>query len=999
MITDYHSQLYANELTLRAPMGTIERIATALMDSRIDLNPHQVDAAVFAFRSHFSKGALLADEVGLGKTIEAGILIAQRWAEKRRRILVIVPANLRKQWEIELEDKFGLPSVILESKSFNDALRSGNLNPFETDKIVITSYAFARNKEGYIAKTAWDLAVIDEAHRLRNVYKSGNKIGSSIKNALASAPKILLTATPLQNNLMELYGLVGLIDDHIFGDEKSFRELFMAEESQSSYIELRNRLKNVCKRTLRKQVLKYIRYTKRHAYTQKFESTEAEDQLYNEVSEYLRRETLQALPNSRRKLMTMILRKLLASSSYAIAGTLASLIARLEGMLRSDSSICANIDIEEDFETAGEYQNFDEPSDSAADAVPEMGGDFSVETDPDLAKGSKSDGKIGSDDKSLIDDRCDSYESHSSQSHACISESERKAIEAEIADLKRYLSHALAIGENSKGKALLIALREGFRLAGSFGGAEKAVIFTESRRTQKYLRDLLSSNGYAGRIMLFNGTNSDEESKSVYRRWCAKNPDRIGNSKSADMRTALVEHFRDEAQIMIATEAAAEGINLQFCSLVVNYDLPWNPQRIEQRIGRCHRYGQKYDVVVVNFLNVNNEADCRVFEILEKKLKLFEGVFGASDEILGAIGNGVDFERRIALIYQNCRTSADIQREFDFMRDEFAVEIGENMRTARRKLLENFDAEVAERLNIFQEASSATIGRMQALLWALTKHELAGSGTFFDEENLTFQMTNPCLANAYGKSLYSLKRGNYSSVLYGVTTPLARELIDRAIGRELPRALLIFDYGGSVGKITAIENLPAKSGRLMLSKLSIGSGADIEEHLVLSCVDAFGREIDQEVARRFFNLNAAVCQIDGSSFDFSALDAVFERRKAEIVKAGKLKSEKEFDAEIEKLERWSQDRKNALEIKLKDMDKRVRELKKTFRQPHTLEEKIELQRRQKALDNERMNMRRKLFEAQDAIDAERDKLIENAEKSLQKPVNSQIIFAIDWRIV
>ena len=157
-------------------MGTIERIATALMDSRIDLNPHQVDAAVFAFRSHFSKGALLADEVGLGKTIEAGILIAQRWAEKRRRILVIVPANLRKQWEIELEDKFGLPSVILESKSFNDALRSGNLNPFETDKIVITSYAFARNKEGYIAKTAWDLAVIDEAHRLRNVYKSGNKI-------------------------------------------------------------------------------------------------------------------------------------------------------------------------------------------------------------------------------------------------------------------------------------------------------------------------------------------------------------------------------------------------------------------------------------------------------------------------------------------------------------------------------------------------------------------------------------------------------------------------------------------------------------------------------------------------------------------------------------------------------------------------------------------------------------------------------------------------------
>lgn len=173
---------------------------------------------------------------------------------------------------------------------------------------------------------------------------------------------------------------------------------------------------------------------------------------------------------------------------------------------------------------------------------------------------------------------------------------------------------------------------------------------------------------------------------------------------------------------------------------MVNYDLPWNPQRIEQRIGRCHRYGQKYDVVVVNFLNVNNEADCRVFDILEKKLKLFEGVFGASDEVLGAIESGVDFERRIAQIYQNCRTSYDIQREFDFIQEMFAHEIGENMRNARRKLLENFDAEVAERLNVYQEASSATIDKMQALLWALTRHELDGTGAFFDEENLTFQM-------------------------------------------------------------------------------------------------------------------------------------------------------------------------------------------------------------------------------------------------------------------
>ncbi len=990
MITDYHSQLFANELTLRAPMGTIERIAAALMGSRIDLNPHQVDAAVFAFRSPFSKGALLADEVGLGKTIEAGILIAQRWAEKKRRILIIVPANLRKQWMIELEEKFALPSIILEAKSFNDAIRSGNLNPFDTDKIVITSYAFARNKEAYLSKTPWDLAVIDEAHRLRNVYKSGNKIGSAIKRALASAPKILLTATPLQNNLMELYGLVGLIDDHIFGDEKSFRELFIANESDDSFAELRSRLQKVCKRTLRKQVTKYVKYTKRHSYTQKFESTKAEDLLYGEVSEYLRRETLQALPNGRRKLMTMILRKLLASSSYAIAGTLESLINRLEDMLKSGLSSSGKLDIENvesDFETAGEYQNFDGLAESSE------GANASSSTKEYLDDESELDS-----DPEYLDTESDSSNSPTRQTSETLSKDEREAIEAEIADLKTYLKHALAIHENSKGKALLSALREGFKMAKDLGGAEKAVVFTESRRTQQYLYELLSANGYAGKIMLFNGTNSDAESRQIYETWRKNNPGRISASKAADMRTALVEHFRDKAQIMVATEAAAEGINLQFCSLVVNYDLPWNPQRIEQRIGRCHRYGQKYDVVVVNFLNVNNEADCRVLDILETKLKLFEGIFGASDEILGAIESGVDFERRIAQIYQNCRSSFEIQREFNFMQEMFAHEIGENMRAARRKLLENFDAEVAERLNVFQEASSATISRMQALLWGLTRHELEGKGAFFDDENLTFQMFDPQNRDVRDKKLYAMKWVGKHCEPYGLGHPIAEKLIASALNRDLPYCGILFDYENSVGKISALERLPKKSGKLMLSKVTIGDDSAPEEHLVISCVDDLGNPIEQQTARRLFNLNARTYEVN-RAFEPGKLSEIFEAQKAEIAERCAEIAEREFDAEVEKLERWSGDRKNALEIKLKEMDKKIRELKKTSRQPHTLEEKIELQRRQKALDTERMNMRRKLFEAQDAIDAERDKLIENAEKSLHKPLKSQIIFAIDWRIV
>ena len=960
MITDYHAQLFANELSLRAPLGTVERLAAALMNTRVDLNPHQVDAAVFAFSSPLSRGALLADEVGLGKTIEAGILIAQRWAEKKRRILIIVPANLRKQWQIELEEKFSLSAKILECKSFNEAIKNGNLNPFNCDEIVITSYAFARNKEAYLKQTPWDLAVIDEAHRLRNVYKSGNKMGTSIKSSLQSAPKILLTATPLQNNLMELYGLVGIIDPHVFGDEKSFRELFINNPIDTALADLRDRLSHLCKRTLRKQVLKYIKYTKRHVFTQEFYSTKTEEKLYEQISEYLRRDALKALPNGQRKLMTMILRKLLASSSFAIAGTLETLVARLELMLK-DGTEQAKLDVSQDFETADEYSASDEFDDDEDDES--FDGDLPSPDQPDEP----------------------------------LSESEINAIKSEIADLKSYLSLAQSIRQNAKGEALLASLKSGFAMAENLGGARKAVIFTESRRTQDYIWQILSENGYDGKLMLFNGTNSDETSKRIYNDWKAKNPNRITASKSADMRTALVEHFRYNAQIMIATEAAAEGINLQFCSLVVNYDLPWNPQRIEQRIGRCHRYGQKYDVVVMNFLNLNNEADQRVYEILNEKLHLFEGVFGASDEILGALGNGLDFERKIAEIYQKCRTSAQIQMEFDFIQTRFSLEIAENIRKARRKLLENFDAEVAERLNVFHEASHATIDKLQAILWALTKYELSHQGVFFDEENLTFQMLNETAPDFVDKKLYAIKWNGEYCQPYGITHPIAQKLIARAANRDLPYCGVLFDYENTIGKISVIEQLPKKSGKLMLSKITIGT-TEPEEHLVFTCVDDLGNQIDPDTARRFFNLNARTYDLP-DAFDSTHLEPFFESQKAAIIADNAEKTAKQFDAEVEKLERWSEDRKTSLDLKIKEIDKQIRDLKKNTRNLHTLDEKIANQRNLRAAETERMNLRRKLFAAQDAIDDERDKLIASAEKSLTNKITSKIIFAIEWRIV
>ncbi|MEB3288228.1 MAG: DEAD/DEAH box helicase [Vampirovibrionales bacterium] len=518
-MTVYHSKLFANMLQRRHSVADGEKLATALLDAQVDLNPHQVEAALFAFKSPLSKGAILADEVGLGKTIEAGLLLSQKWTEGKRRILIITPANLRKQWSQEMGEKFFLPSLILESKNYNKMRRDGVPRPFEQDALIICSYQFASRHEETLMTTRWDLVVIDEAHRLRNVYRTDNKIGRRLKNALSNSPKVLLTATPLQNSLMELYGLVSLIDDYAFGDANSFRSQYARLTGEDPYMELKDRLKPVCHRTLRRQVLEYIRYTNRIPITQEFYPTDDEQMLYDMVSDYLQRESLKALPSGQRTLMTLILRKLLASSTFAIAGALDSLARKLERQLKADSALRDSLEEElsEDYEE-----------------LPEVADEWSEDDEPE-------------------------------EKQELLTPEAIAAIDAEISDLKAFRDLAISITENAKGQALLSALEAGFAKAEELGAAQKTIIFTESRRTQDYLVRLLSENGYEGQLVLFNGSNNDLQSKSIYEAWIKENKgtDRITGSRTADMRAALVDHFKNQASIMIATEAAAEGINLQ----------------------------------------------------------------------------------------------------------------------------------------------------------------------------------------------------------------------------------------------------------------------------------------------------------------------------------------------------------------------------------------------------------------------------------------------------
>ena len=325
-MTPYHAKYYAHELTRTGGEG-VDRLGRALFDATVTLNPHQIEAALFALRSPLSKGALLADEVGLGKTIEAGLVLCQSWAEGRRRLLIITPASLRKQWALELHEKFNLPSVILDAHSAREFRKAGHASPFEQPQIIICSYHYAARMAAEIQPVPWDLVVMDEAHKLRNCHRESNRLGQAIKQATADRKKILLTATPLQNSLVELYGLASLIDERLFGDLPTFRTQFA--NAGGDLPALRERLATFCHRTLRSQVLEYVKYTARQLLTQPFTPSDDEHRLYEAVSTYLQRDDCYALPQRQRHLIILLVRKVLSSSPRALAGTLEMMRDRL----------------------------------------------------------------------------------------------------------------------------------------------------------------------------------------------------------------------------------------------------------------------------------------------------------------------------------------------------------------------------------------------------------------------------------------------------------------------------------------------------------------------------------------------------------------------------------------------------------------------------------------------------------------------------------------------
>lgn len=953
-ITSYHAKYFAYELTHRRRGDGIDRLGQSLFDASVDLNPHQIDAALFALQNPLSKGVILADEVGLGKTIEAALVMAQYWAERQRRIIVVCPAVLRRQWAAELEEKFNLPSQVLDARTWKDQRKEGVVDPFDQQVISIVSYNFAARMADKLRIIPWDLVVIDEAHRLRNAHQESHLTGQAIKKAFGSQKKLLLTATPLQNSLIELYGLSTIIDDQLFGDVKSFRRQYIHDGGDLAG--LKKRVGEFTKRTLRRHVNEYIRYTERRPLTIPFQPTEDEIRLYHLVSAYMQRMGTYGVPYQQRHLITLIARKLLASSTAAIIRTLERVIDRLKKLEKDEQAEENWLD--------------------------------------DLIGGDDLEGEWFSE----AADEEGQYRDEETAEKVNL-----EKLHAEIIELEQYVELAKRITVDAKSEALLSAIEQGFVRMASVGAERKAVIFTESRRTQDYLLQYLESRGYLGKVITFSGTNTSAGIQAIYSRWLAEHQGtaNVTGSVAIDKRTAIIDHFRNDAEILIATEAAAEGVNLQFCSLVINYDLPWNPQRVEQRIGRCHRYGQKHDVVVINFLNKKNEADKRVLELLSDKFHLFDGLFGASDEVLGRIESGVDFEKRIAEIYNECRSEQEITQAFDALQKDLEESINTRMDETKDKLLEHFDEQIHELLKIQHEKAEQQLDRMQRLFWQLSEHLLQQYARF-DTDALSFTLHSaPAAKIPIGR--YELiqkgKAADSNQFLYRMGHPLGEHVLDK--GRRLitPIAEIVFDLSKHPSKISMLANTNEKTGWLELNQLTLQSFAS-EEHLVFTAVTDNGKVLDEEFCELLFRLHGQVA--DEEPNIASALDkqlATTAKRQLDARLSKALDENNEyFKRERLKLEAWAADMLLAAEQELEDVKVKIKQAKREARLAETMEEQKQAEEDVQRLNRLQRRKRQELFDTEDEIENKRDEMITALEKQMHQQSTTQRLFKIRWKI-
>ena len=958
MLTAYKVKYWAYEILSTQSKSELSKVSGAISSSNIDLNPHQIQASMFALQSPISQGVILADEVGLGKTIEAGLVLSEYFLRGKSQLIIVCPASLRKQWERELEDKFDIPTRIMDRKIY-DYFRGEHKDPFNFNGAIICSYNFASSFKTEIHGHNFDLAVIDEAHKLRNLYKGKTKIADNLRDAFYDTKKLLLTATPIQNSLMDIYSLVSFIDENIFGNEYSFMENYLYSEKRHQ--ELKKRLKSVMHRTLRRDVLEYIKYTKREAITVAFDPSSEEIQLYNMISDYIGKKSSYGIQTRFRTLIVLMIRKLMSSSTTAVEGTLEGIKARLQA-LKGDIHKAYNIE--------------------------------------EVIK-----------DNDLLEDYEDEIENTSVKEIAFRTE-DIPHIDNEIAYLDMLLDLAKKIKIDGKTKRLLSSLEMGFKKITSNGGLKKVIIFTESQRTMKYLFNYLSKNGYRNKIITFSGTNNSELCNKVYNEYKMKNPLDLSGSKSADMRQALIDKFKNDSEIMIATEAGAEGLNLQFCSMLVNYDLPWNPQRVEQRIGRIHRYGQKHDVVIINFINKSNVADVRLYDILQRKFKLFDGVFGASDEILGTLSDGVDFEKAISEIFDHCRTPAEIEKAFDALQEQLGERKEETIEETKQLVLENFNPTIAEKLHVLKDAVDEYIERAKHIFWELTKEVLKQSEKeiYFNEEKKIFgshkeqvldglyQTTNFAYNFAFELDFSRKDREiqtwdgkrerrskNLKPMPYNPSTDRGKNVLERAL--ELPTEQCHLVSTGGERKAR---------GRVKMT-LYKRLTPEVESHLITTFITDTGEELNINPAEFFDNLQNTG-EFKETGFD-KIMEHLHEKKIKSVGKKDKRGIESILKDEVEKLNRWAHEEKSSMKYQLKSLENKLVSIKGKYRKEKNFEEKLNIGKDIEKIQKKIKDMQVNVFDKQSSITQKAKQLIGGRKRALKYTYEISDIMDCSFEVV
>lgn len=947
----YQSKFYAYELERSYASDHVGKLAGLLFDAQVEPKPHQIDAALFALQTPYLRGVILADEVGLGKTIEAGIVLSQYWAERKRRVLIVAPSSLRQQWQQELIEKFLIPSVLLTSQNAAEKLSAAAQSQPE---VLICSYEFALRYEAKLTR-GWDLVILDEAHRLRNHWTGKAKIAEAVSHIVQGASKaVLLTATPLQNRLEELYGLVSVFEPGYFYSLDAFRERYVKGLGDGD--DLVERVALISKRTLRRDAQKYIQFTERLPLTLEFDPSPEEIELYNKVNEYLQRDELYAFPKSQRHLSALIIRKRLGSSTFAVASTLHNIASRVQDELNSGQRRDGRgaLFLDNDL-TTEEMEEAETTFGPGADA------------------------------------------------QALTSAETRQAIQAEIDELRGFAQLAESIKVNQKALKLFDAIDQGFDRLREIGAPEKAIIFTDSTKTQEYIAQALKDNGRGEGLVLFNGSNDSLESKEIYRDWLElnKDSDLITGVVAADRRKALVDYFRDKGTLMIATEAAAEGINLQFCSMVVNYDLPWNPQRVEQRIGRAHRYGQKHNVIVVNFSNKGNVAEQRILQLLADKFHLFENVFGASDQVLGAIEDGLDFEKRISDILNKCRTEDEINEAFEQLEAEYAEDISREMSAAKARVFDNLDPNVQDRLKAYDSQSGEVLNKFERLLLAVTKRELREYADF-EGDGLNFVVNTPPVEGVAKGHYYFKSQPIPHAHQYRYSSPLAEFVIDSAQSAETPIAELTFSLAQSERVSAGARELVGTSGLMQIQLVTYAMKAkddDISESYLVSAVIAdSGEVLDNDFATDILDLACISEKEISANFDQSSFDRVMKERREQLQGEVQGRNARYYNEQEDLLHRNQQDRKAEHEGKIREYKAKEKEARKAANNATDPMEQLKLKRESRKWETKVDEADEEFRAAKKKMREEADKYLELIEQALKGTQKTELLFTVRWSV-